>query len=485
MSRLEGLKPEAVWNFFAEICQIPHTSGNEGKIREYLLNFANKNGLESKEDKVGNILITKPASPGKEHLKPIVLQGHMDMVGEKDFDNPHNWKTDPIIPFADGDYVKAKGTTLGADDGIGVAIQMAILTDKNISCGMIECLFTVDEETGMTGAINLEPDFFKGTTLLNLDSEDEGILFIGCAGGLNTEVSLQYKPVSVSKGLKAMTISITGFHGGHSGDEIHKGYGNSIKTITRLLQRIVSAFNVSVADINGGNLRNAIPREAFATITFRPEDETGIYACIEEYLSVLKKYFNHIEPDIKITHAPAPLPETAIDDHTCMNLLNSLLACPHGVIAWSVKMPDMVETSNNLAIVRMEEGNQIRIFSSQRSSSDIALNYTAAMVRACFELAGGKVSHYDPYPGWEPDINSRILKLTKASYQKLFHKEPLVKSIHAGLECGLFYEKNKSLDMISIGPTIKGPHTVEEKIEIATVQMFWDLLLDVICNCPA
>jgi dipeptidase D len=482
MSQLEGLKPEAVWNFFEEICKIPHTSRNEDKIREYLLRFAKSNNLESKEDKVGNILIIRPASPGKEHLKPLVLQGHMDMVGEKDFNNPHNWMTDPITPVVDGDFVRAKGTTLGADDGIGIAIQLAVLTDKHLNCGMIECLFTVDEETGMTGAINLDPDFFKSDTLLNLDSEDEGILFIGCAGGLNTEITLSYESVKVKNDLKAMTINVTGFHGGHSGDEIHKGYGNSIKAITRLLQRLGARLEISVSEINGGNLRNAIPREAFATIVFNPADEAKIIEGIKEYYQVLKSYYNHVEPDFKMTCSPASLPDTVIDNQTKKRLLDALLACPHGVLAWSVKMPDMVETSNNLAIIRMEEGNQIRIVTSQRSSSDVAIDYTAAMVRSCFELAGGVVTHFDSYPGWEPNIHSEILRRTKSSYEKIFHKEPLVKSIHAGLECGLFYEKNKNLDMISIGPTIKGPHTIEEKIEIATVQMFWDLLIDVLSN---
>ena len=480
MNRLMGLKPEAVWRYFEEICEIPHISENEEKIRKYLLGFAEKNGFESKEDKVGNILITRPASPGKEHVKPLILQSHMDMVGEKNFDNPHNWQTDPIIPYIDGDYVKATGTTLGADDGMGMAIQMAILTDKTISCGMIECLFTVNEELGMTGAINLDPGFFRSETLLNLDSEDEGILFIGCAGGINTEITMSYKPVRVQPGMKAMSISLNGLHGGHSGDEIHKGYANSIKAMTRLIQKIRKTAVISVSSINGGNLRNAIPREAFATIVYTPADDHVISACIEDYLRILKSYFSHVEPDIKIAWADTRLPDEVMDEQSLNTLLNALLAAPHGVLAWSANMPDMVETSSNLAIVRMEEGNSIRIYTSQRSSSNEALDYAASMVRACFELAGGKVSHYDPYPGWEPNINSEILKRTKDSYAKLFHREPLVKSIHAGLECGLFYEKNKNLDMISIGPTIKGPHTVEEKVEIATVQMFWDLLLDVI-----
>jgi dipeptidase D len=482
MSQLGELKPESVWNYFEEVCKIPRLSKNEGKIREFLMSFAKENGLEAKEDRTGNILITRPASPGKEQIKPVVLQSHMDMVGEKNSDHPHNWKTDPIIPVIDGEFIRASGTTLGADDGIGIAAQMAILTDKNLECGMIECLFTVDEETGMTGAINLNPGFFKSETLLNLDSEDEGILFIGCAGGIDSQAFMQYMPVKVPDGYMAINISVTGLHGGHSGDEIHKGYGNSIKIITGILHELEVKYKVSVSDIKGGILRNAIPREAFATITFDPAYKDAIKAEIEKFYSSIKDEFGSLEPEFKMSINSVPTPLTSIDSSTQHNLLNALTACPHGVIAWSKEMPDLVETSTNLAIIRISENNKIEIITTQRSSTEEAKHYVANMVESCFELAGATVIHSDGYPGWKPNINSEILNRVKGSYRKLFGKEPLVKAIHAGLECGLILEKYKGIDMISFGPTIRGAHTPEEKIEIATVQMFWDLLIDTIVN---
>jgi dipeptidase D len=480
MSQLGQLTPSSVWNYFEEICRIPRLSKNEGKIREYLISFAKNNGLEAKEDKTGNILITRPASPGKENIKPIVLQSHMDMVGEKNSDHPHNWKNDPIIPVIDNGYVRASGTTLGADDGIGIAAQMAILTDKNLNCGLIECLFTVDEETGMTGAINLEPGFFQSKTLLNLDSEDEGILYIGCAGGIDSQAFMTFEPVNVHEGEKAVSISVTGLHGGHSGDEIHKGYGNSIKIITSLLYHLELEYKIAVTYIEGGNLRNAIPREAFATITFNPQYESAIKAVIEKLSLIIKDELRSMEPDLKITFAPVSTPQTAIDPVTQHRLLSALTACPHGVLSWSSEMPGMVETSTNLAIVKMLENNKIQIVSTQRSSSELDKHNAAAMVESCFELAGAIITHSDGYPGWRPNINSEILNRMKASYLKLFNKEPEVKAIHAGLECGLINEKYKGIDMISFGPTIRGAHTPEEKIEIVTVQMFWDLLLDTI-----
>lgn len=478
MSHLIGLQPIALWSYFEDICKIPRISKNEVRIREYLLNFAKENGLEASEDKTGNILITRPASPGKESIKPVVLQSHLDMVGEKNSDHPHNWLNDPIVPVIDGDFVRASGTTLGADDGIGIAAQMAILTDKSLNCGMIECLFTVDEETGMTGAINLEPDFFKGKTLLNLDSEDEGILFIGCAGGIDTQAFIDFKAEKVPSGYKALEISVTGLHGGHSGDEIHKGYGSSIKIITGLLHKLESESDITLCSFNGGNLRNAIPREAFVTIAFNPATEDAIKKEIKPFTSLLKSEFGPLEPDLSIGFKYVETPEYALDKKTFDSLINILTACPHGVIAWSKEMPDMVETSTNLAIVKTIDNSRIEIVSTQRSSSEFSKTYAANMVESCFKLADAKVTHSDGYPGWKPNLNSEILNKVKSSYVRLFHKEPLVKAIHAGLECGLILEKYKGIDMISFGPTIRGAHTPEEKIEIPTVQMFWDLLID-------
>jgi len=484
MGELGEMKPKKVWSYFEEICRIPRISKNEERIRKYLLDFAEKSNLKAKEDKVGNILITRDAFPGMENIKTIVLQSHLDMVGEKNASHPHNWKVDPIIPVIKGQWVSATGTTLGADDGIGIAAQMAVLTDPYLRCGKIECLFTVDDETGMTGAINLEPGFFTGKILLNLDSEDEGIVFIGCAGGIDTQAMLQYTPESITPGFKAMNISVTGLHGGHSGDEIHKGYGNSIKIITRLLQDLVRNYNVSLSSFSGGNLRNAIPREAFVTIVFNPEHEEAILAETARFFDIVREEFADLESDLKIMALPASPPERVIDSVTQSKLLNALTIVPHGVLGWSKDMPDLVETSTNLATINLIESNIIHVVTTQRSSSSEAKRQAALTNEACFVLAGASVTHSDGYPGWKPNISSAILKVFNESYSKLFGKEPLVKAIHAGLECGLILEKYKDIDMISFGPTIKGAHTPEERIEIETVQMFWDLLIDIIRHIP-
>jgi dipeptidase D len=484
MSILSNLNPEPIWIYFEEICKIPRLSKNEGKIRQYLLAFAKKNNLECREDNVGNILIIKPASPGMENRKTVVLQSHMDMVGEKNADYPHNWATDPIIPLVKDEWVIAKGTTLGADDGIGVAAQMAILTDKNLQSGKIECLFTVDEETGMTGAINLKPDFFTGKTLLNLDSEDEGILFIGCAGGMDTVGTMKYENVPVKNDSAALEISITGLHGGHSGDEIHKGYGNAVKIMTRILWNISKYYKISVANFDGGNLRNAIPREAFSTIVFSISETESIKNHIENLYASIGNEFGELEKELKISSKEATLPGFVMDDANQEKFLNSLNCCPHGVIAWSQDMEELVETSSNLASAKFSENNTIKIITTQRSSVESSKYAACDMIESCLKLAGAEVVHSDGYPGWKPNLKSEILSITRNSYIKLFGKEPMVRAIHAGLECGLVYEKIKSIDMISFGPTIRGAHTPEEMIEIKTVRMFWDLLIDVVRNMP-
>ncbi|MRR19490.1 aminoacyl-histidine dipeptidase, partial [bacterium] len=471
-------------SYFEEICKIPRLSKNEGRIREYLLEFARANSLDAREDIVGNILITREAAPGKEKVSTVVLQSHLDMVGEKNASHPHNWDTDPIIPVIDGKWVTASGTTLGADDGIGIAAQMAVLTDPFLQCGRIECLFTVDEESGMTGAINLKPDFFSGRMLLNLDSEDEGILFIGCAGGIDTQAVLPYTPVKVTAGHRAMNISVTGLHGGHSGDEIHKGYGNSIKIISRFLQDLEKKYGILVSNFSGGNLRNAIPREAFVTVTFNPAHEEQILADTAAYNLLVRDEYGALEPDLKVSATPADMPDTVMDAHTQHRLLGALSIVPHGVLGWSREIPDLVETSSNLATIRLTEDNMIHVVTTQRSSSDEAKHYAAMKAEASFDLAGAKVTHSDGYPGWKPNMNSAILRMMIDSYRKLFGKVPQVKAIHAGLECGLILEKYKGIDMISFGPTIRGAHTPEERIEIETVQMFWDLLIDVLRHIP-
>jgi dipeptidase D len=484
MSILSQLNPAPIWIYFEEICKIPRLSKNEGQIRKYLLDFAYKKGLESKEDNIGNILILKPACPGMENRKTVVLQSHMDMVGEKNADHVHNWEEDPIIPVVKGDWVMARGTTLGADDGIGIASQMAILADNKIKAGKIECLFTVDEESGMTGAINLKPGFFTGRTLLNLDSEDEGILYIGCAGGIDTIGTMPYQSVQVKNGAVALEISVTGLHGGHSGDEIHKGYGNSVKIMNRVLWNLSNQFDIAVSNFDGGNLRNAIPRESFSTIITDRSSVSGIRLWIDDFFATLKNEFGDLEKDLKIGMSETELPSFSMDKQSQERFLNALACCPHGALAWSKEMDDLVETSTNLAAAKFHENNTIRIITTQRSSIESSKYDAAAMVESCLRLAGADVVHSDGYPGWKPNINSEILGLTRKSYLKLFGKEPMVRAIHAGLECGLVYEKIKGIDMISFGPTIRGAHTPEEMIEIQSTQMFWDLLIDVVSNMP-
>jgi len=484
MNIFSQLKPYPVWNYFGEICNIPRLSKNEERIRKYLIDFAVENNLESKEDRIGNILIIRPASQGFENRKTVVLQSHMDMVGEKNADYPHDWYKDPIIPIVNNGWVCAKGTTLGADDGFGIASQMAILSDKELKAGKIECLFTVDEESGMTGAINLSPDFFSGRILINLDSEDEGVLYIGCAGGMDTVGTMIYSPRTVPAGSSAISISLTGLRGGHSGDEIHKGYGNSVKIMNRLLWNLANAHDISISSFDGGNLRNAIPREAFATIVADKNSFSKICHWIDDFYNVILEELGEIEKDLKIRYTEAPVPKFIMDKESQSKLLASLTCCPHGAIAWSKDMDDLVETSTNLASVKFIDNNSIKIVTTQRSSIESSKRDVAGMVEACLKLAGAEVVHSEGYPGWKPNMNSEILKITTGSYKRLFGRSPDIRAIHAGLECGLIFEKNKGIDMISFGPTIRGAHTPEERIEINTAKMFWDLLIDVISNIP-
>ena len=480
MGILKDLRPWALWMYFEEICRIPRISRNEERIRQYLLEFAAKHNLESKEDSTGNILITRKAAPGFEKVKPLVLQSHMDMVGEKNADHPHNWKTDPITPVIRNGWVSASGTTLGADDGVGIAAQLAVLTDEKIHAGEIECLFTVDEESGMTGAVNLQPEFIKGRTLLNLDSEDEGILYIGCAGGMDTVGTIRYNPVPVSSDDIAVELSVTGLRGGHSGDEIHKGLGNAVKIMNGLLRELSANTGARLSHINAGNLRNAIAREAFALITIEPDNLEQLLQLVNNYEELIADELRNIDPDLRISAKPAGMPEFVIDDKSQSLLIEVLECCPHGVIRWSAEMDDLVQTSTNLASAKSSEGNTIVIITTQRSSVDREKHEAGEMVAACLRKAGANIKQSEGYPGWQPDINSEILAVTTNAYRKLFGNEPLVRAIHAGLECGLIHEKVRNIDMISFGPTIRGAHTPEEKIEIASAERFWDLLLEVI-----
>jgi dipeptidase D len=482
MKILQQLQPQPLFNYFEEICQVPRPSKKEEKIRKFLLDFAKKNNLPAKTDKAGNVLISKPAAPGRENSPTVILQTHMDMVCEKNSDKEFDFDNDPIEPVIVDGWVKASGTTLGADCGIGIAAQMAILTSNEIKHGPLECLITVDEETGLTGAFALEPGFMSGTVLLNLDSEDEGEIFIGCAGGIDTLISFSFIKEPVPKGSIALKISVSGLLGGHSGDDIHKNRGNAIKILNRFLWKTTREFSVRLSEFDGGNLRNAIAREASAVVIASENQKNNLLDAFEKFSAQVKFEFENNEPNLKLKVEEVSTPEYIIDEETHKNLLNSLFACPHGILEMSTRMEGMVETSTNLASVKYEKRNKILITTSQRSELESRKYFAAEMVRSVFELADAEVTHSDGYPGWTPNPDSQILKTTVKSYKNLFGEEPVVRSIHAGLECGLFLEKYPNLDMVSFGPTIKGAHSPNERLDINTTEKFWKHLVDVLEN---
>lgn len=446
------------------------------------MDFGKKNNLETLKDEAGNVLIKKPATKGKENLPTVILQSHMDMVCEKNNDTVHDFDKDPIQPVVDGEWVRAKGTTLGADDGIGMAAQMAVLTSADIQHGPIECLFTVDEETGLTGAFALKPGFLSGSILLNLDSEDEGEMFIGCAGGVDTLATLPYNREEVPAGQVAIRIDVKGLLGGHSGDEINKGRGNSNKILNRFLWEINQKYGIRLAEFNGGNLRNAIAREAYAVITIDSKHKEDVRVAFNIYASEMERVWAATDPKIKLDLETTDAPEYVIDKATSDKLFNALYACPHGVFSMSFRMPGMVETSTNLASVKFIDGDKIFITTAQRSDVESEKYNIAQMVESAFLMAGAEVEHSDGYPGWTPNPDSKILKTAVDSYSRLFGKEPVVRSIHAGLECGLFLEKYPNMDMISFGPTLRDVHSPDERINIETVEMFWKHLVDVLEN---
>lgn len=473
------LQPDRLWYYFSEIAKVPRPSKKEEKIAAYLMDFGKSHDLETLRDEVGNVLIRKPGTSGRENDPIVILQSHIDMVCEKNSDVEFDFEQDAIQPYIDGAWVKAKGTTLGADDGIGIAAQLAILESKEISHGPIECLFTIDEETGLTGAFGLKDDLLKGRILLNLDSEDEGQIFIGCAGGRDTVATFDLEKEPVEPGSVAYKVSVTGLKGGHSGDDINKGLGNAVKILNRLLWNASEEFFLRIADIDAGNLRNAIAREGFATVTLLKERQQEFEQYLNEFSHDVKEELKSTEPGLTITAEPCPLPDGVIVPDVEYWLLHSLYACPHGVIEYSRDIPNFVETSTNLASVKIKE-DQIVVTTSQRSSVTSAMKDVCDMVACVFYLAGADIEQSSGYPGWKPDPTSQILKLTVESYKDLFKTDPQVLAIHAGLECGLVGAIYPGMDMVSFGPTIKGAHSPDERLEIESAQKFWDLLLEIL-----
>jgi dipeptidase D len=478
VNSLRNLQPSQLWEYFEQLCTIPRASKHEDRIINYLIDFAVQNNLEYQKDVIGNLLIKKQASPSRKHSATLVLQSHVDMVCEKNSATRHDFTIDPIQPYIDGEWVKAKGTTLGADDGIGVAAMMAILADPTLEHGPLECLFTVDEESGLTGAFELLPDFFMGKSLINLDSEDEGELFIGCAGGMDTVAKFKYSPQAVDNSeCIAFLVSITGLRGGHSGDDIHRGLGNAIKIMTDFLWKVVSEFNASLNRFEGGNLRNAIPREAFATVMIPMTFEDSFLNCLKDYSETMQQIYKS-EPLVIIADV-IPVPETKLSANFQHQLLHAIRECPQGVIGWSTEIEGFVETSTNLASIKFVN-NEVSITTSQRSAITKAKQNIANKVASVFYNAGATIRHSVGYPGWIPNINSPLLTMCSKIYFQLFNNHPQVKAIHAGLECGLFLEKYPGLDMISFGPTIKGAHSPDERLHIASVTKFWNLLTEAI-----
>lgn len=480
-SILGSLKPEGVWNHFEEICNCPRPSRKEEKIANYVASIGKRNNLETLRDDFGNVLIRKPASRGKENLTPVVLQSHLDMVAEKNSNVQHDWDKDPISPYIDGDWVKAKGTTLGSDNGIGVAAALAVIESKDIEHGPLEALFTLDEETGLFGAQSLKPGFLKAKVLLNLDSEEDGTIYIGCAGGQNTFVKFNFKQKDIPANTGAVELKVSGLKGGHSGLDIHTGRGNAIKIMARLLYELNNKFGIHLVSINGGSKHNAIPRECFCVVRLSNKQLKEAVTYIDNFNNKLKNEFKVSEPGLNIVPSEVKSRSKVFDKQTSLNLINSLYSVQNGVIKMSEEIEGLVETSTNLAVVTTK-GKTVDIILSQRSSIESERNDISNSISALFKLAKAEVKQTDGYPGWNPNINSPILSVVKNVYHSLYNADPEVKAIHAGLECGIINERYPDMDMISFGPTIVGAHSPDERVKISTVEKFWNLLLNVLRN---
>lgn len=479
MSKNNLLQPSIVFDCFAEVNKIPRPSKKEEKMIAFLKAFGEGLGLPTKVDETGNVCISKPATPGYENSKTVILQSHMDMVCEKNKDKDFDFENDAIETYVDGEWLKANGTTLGADDGIGVAMQMAVLKSNDIEHGPIECVFTRDEETGLTGAMGMKSDFMTGDYLINLDSEDEGQIFVSCAGGVRTTATYPFPTEDMPESYFTFRVGVKGLTGGHSGDDINKKRGNANKILVRFLNQEMEKMDLRVVDIQSGGLHNAIPREGYAicAVPMSMKEQVRVdlnvfTAEVEEELAVTEKgillSLDSCEPAAKV-----------MEKQAMRKMLLSLHAVYNGVFAMSQDIDWLVETSTNLASIHVE-GDKVVVTTSQRSSIGSACQHMASVVRAAFELGGAEVLTNEGYPGWKLNPNSEIVKIAKESYVDLFGKEPKILAIHAGLECGLFSEKYPKLDMVSFGPTLRGVHSPDEKLLIPTVQMVWDHLLDIL-----
>lgn len=480
---LKGLKPAAVWKHFAEICNIPHPSHEEDAIRAYIVKWAEEKGLEHKIDEAQNVYVYKPATPGMENRKGIILQAHTDMVPQKNNDKVFDFSTDPIEAYIDGEWVTANGTTLGADNGIGVAAAMAALEDEELAHGPLEALFTATEETGMDGAFGLKSGMLKGEILLNLDSETEGELYVGCAGGLDANITFKYREQPIEGKFAAYKVTVKGLKGGHSGIQIGTQRANANKVLFRLLRQETESYGLELVSVDGGGLRNAIPREAQAVIIVREAEKEIFEANVKSFEKVVIKEYEGIEDSIEIFAEQVECPKSIIPHLESHSLIRAICGCPNGVQRMSIAMEGLVQTSSNLARV-VSDGSTIKVQCLLRSSVDTEKGELAGAISAVFELAGANVELSGSYSGWNPNMKSPILHTMLESYEKLYGVKPAVTAIHAGLECGIIGAKYPGMDMISFGPTICYPHSPDEKVNIASVEKFYDFLLNTVRNAP-
>ncbi len=484
MSELSKLSPQPLWDIFASICAIPHPSFHEEALATYIFSWAREKGFFAERDSVGNILIRKPASIGLEQLKTVALQAHLDMVPQKNNDTIHDFTKDPIVPRVDGAWVKASNTTLGADNGIGLASALAVLADEHVKHGPLEVLLTMTEEAGMHGAFGLQPNWLQAEILINTDSEQEGEIYAGCAGGITFNTTMAIEREAMPAEYQLLKITIKGLRGGHSGCDIHMGLGNASKILARFLFSHAYILDLRLVELKGGNLRNAIPREAVATLAVSPNSLDKLKTAAQTYLNILKNEVNPLDEQVTILLEEA---KTTIQPlkNNCRDRLLSLLNCtPNGVIRYSDTINDVVETSLSMGVVTLSE-NEASISCLIRSLIESGKAYTVDMLTALGELAGAQTSSHDNYPGWEPDPDSPIMALVKETYHRLFDKMPNIQVIHAGLECGLFKKSYPNMDMVSIGPTITGPHSPDEQVHIGSVNLYWQLLTAVLKAIPA
>ncbi len=476
MTFVETLEPRSLWSHFDRILEIPRASKKEDRIRNYVIQVAERHGLEHQTDDAGNVVVTKPAAPGREDSPVTVIQSHLDMVNEKNQDVGHDFETDPIRPEREGDYLSAAGTTLGADNGIGVAAMLTVMEADDVAHGPLELLFTVDEETGLTGASQLDGSMIRGRRLINLDTEEEGAIYVGCAGGGDSQLVLDLDWTDPPAGAITLNLALRGLKGGHSGVDIHLQRGNAVQLMARIIEAGARGHDIRLADFRGGSVRNAIPREATASVTIRGDQQQQVRERAEQEFRAISDALASVEPDVSLNLETAETPEQVANPTSSWKAIHLLQALPHGVAAMSNDIPGLVETSTNMAVARVEDG-KLDVLTNTRSSVASELEAVRSRLRAVGHLAGAHVSLEDPYPGWKPNLDSAILGVVRNVYAEQLGREPEVKAVHAGLETGIIGEKVPGMDMVSVGPQIEFPHSPDERVSIPSVDEFYQLLV--------